>query len=811
MIINFLRSIYITSIILQLVEARYPYAPPEPNNENKCFEIGENANGHNECSEYTGYFIPQTINYSDYASFITWINYQGKTENEEFYKTQCNGSASSIKSDSLSILCSYIVYEAINNNRCSQNNGYQPPGYACMNECQNYLNELKTMCPNEKFSSLETACSKFRNCSGAINRFGTTKTNDKMSEILNTSKIAVGAGKTPTDPVTNEVIPDENILNTPNQSINSNENDLNNPNSNGGKENYSSEAVDPRDTSNRPDNLNNESNKHFNKNILYTLGFMVPLSLFIGFGLIYYRRKMYNKVIDIEKGSYSYQLSSNSGIQNLNSEHSFSSTGNHNHNKIFSIGLTDPKCVSTMNIPITNKNIDSREQDNMASNCVAELISTATMINAANNANNNIQPITPNEVNININTTFHYNTLNSHHSSSPRQYASSLNQSDNSFNSNSTNSLKRKLPSYVINSNDVNNNSIKNSSLKRNFPTQLNSISPSSPELDNTPIVDLSLSENDPLLHIKKTNSFYHSSVSSETKKYNSFIAPISPIISESTQQKNGHSSNKKEIEKDGQTNQYTNHLLNKHEVDDIKEEEEVDDNEIENVDVESEDLPLEEEEEEEENENIGPSKIFNTHKNKTESTINNNGISVTVDKHSSKYNSAKIPLSVMTVVQEFEPRMEDELALKVNDRILLLKVFDDGWAIGLNQMTGYQGVFPMEYVVSSELIKSTNKFASQIEFRNALPSRTHSQAFSNFSFSSTTISDSVIRLSDSDFDFNNSLSKSPNISSSKYFTKSSMMESLRKSKLNNSSVIEDSMINNLRKSKLNNSSVIEE
>jgi len=807
MIINFLRSIYITSIILQLVEARYPYAPPEPNNENKCFEIGENANGHNECSEYTGYYIPQTINYSDYSSFTTWINYQGNTENEEFFRTHCNGSASSITSDSLSILCSYVVYEAIINNRCSQNNGYLAPGYACMNECQSYLNELRTICPNERFSSLENACSKFRNCGGPLNKLGTTKTNDKMNDLLNTSKIAVGAGKTPSDTETNKVA-DEDILNTPNESISTNENDLNNPNSSG-KENYSSEAVDTRNTNNKPDNVN-ESNKHFNKNILYTLGFMIPLSLFIGFGLIYYHRKMYNKVIDVEKGSYSYQYSNNSGNQNLNSEHSFSS-GIHNHNKIFSIGLTDPKCITTMNIPITNKNIDSREQDNMASNCVAELISTATMINAANNANNNIQPITPNEVNININTTFHYNTLNSHHSSSPRQYASSLNPSDNSFNSNSTNSLKRKLPTYAINSNEVNNNNIKNSSLKRNLPTQLNSLSPSSPDLDSTPIVDLSLSENDPLLHIKKTNSFYHSSVSSENKKYNSFIAPISPIVSESIQQKSSHSSNKKEIEKDGQTNQYTNHLLNKPEVDDIEEEEEeeeIDDNGSENV--ESEDLSLEETEEEE-NGNIGPSKIFNTNNNKTESTINNNGISVTVDKHSSKYNSAKIPLSVMTVVQEFEPRMEDELALKVNDRILLLKVFDDGWAIGLNQMTGYQGVFPMEYVVSSELIKSTNKFASQIEFRNALPSRTHSQAFSNFSFSSTTISDSVIRLSDSDFDFNNSLSKSPNISSSKYFTKSSMMESLRKSKLNNSSVIEDSMINNLRKSKLNNSSVIEE
>jgi len=49
----------------------------------------------------------------------------------------------------LSILCSYVVYEAIINNRCSQNNGYLAPGYACMNECQSYLNELRTICPND--------------------------------------------------------------------------------------------------------------------------------------------------------------------------------------------------------------------------------------------------------------------------------------------------------------------------------------------------------------------------------------------------------------------------------------------------------------------------------------------------------------------------------------------------------------------------------------------------------------------------------------------------------------------------------------
>jgi len=303
--------------------------------------------------------------------------------------------------------------------------------------------------------------------------------------------------------------------------------------------------------------------------------------------------------------------------------------------------------------------------------------------------------------------------------------------------------------------------------LKPALPTEINTICPKSPDSEASPIIDLSMSENDPLLHIKNTNSFYHSSVTSESKKYNSFITPISPIVSEKSSVIN------KEYDKDenNENKKYTNHLLANENTG----------NNINDQNIESDG---------EENDNHGPSKVFNTDMNKVVSGSRfNNPISISVDNgdgYSSRYNSAKIPLSVMTVVQDFEPRMEDELTLRVNDRILLLKVFDDGWAVGLNQMTGKQGVFPMEYVVSSELIKSSNKFASQIEYRNALPSRTQSQAFSNFSFTSTTLNDSIIHITDSsDFD-------SSYVNMSKFSIKSSDLESLKKTKLNNSSIIDD-------------------
>lgn len=786
-----IRNLFITSIILKLTEAQYgyninyavnpvnpyrhPYSPPNllnnSDNEN-CFQIGENRNNYSECLEFEGYYIPKTVGYSDYTSFAEWLRNKGNSDTNNFL-SMCTGDTSYIRKNNVEMYCNYVIYDTFLKNRCtSKNQGKSFKSAMCRSDCNTYLNQIQTSCKYSGKYGLETACSSFKSCeedeSGSVKITITEPSNDNKEDDVKKESSEKDDNKEAKKEV-NEKPEDSNQTE-----------DKKSGKQNGSSSRISFGKVENKDDDmkNKPDNVSESSgNKnHISKNILYTIGFMVPLSLFIGFGFIYYRKK-FNKVIDFEKGSFSYHLSSHSGhsgIQTYNSEHSLSSNSNYNvssHNKIFSIGLTDPKSISTMNIPI--KNIDTREQDNMASNCVAELISTATMINAANNANNNIQPITPNEVNININTTLHYNTLSSH-TSSPKQCTSSYNSPENSFNSNNSNSsLKRKFSPYTVNDEkraiSLNSNGQRNSSMKHNYSTQINTLSPSSPDLDSTPIVDLSMYDNKPLLHIKKTNSFYHSSVSSEMKKYNSFIAPISPIMSENTLENNGYSADKMKNEKDGQTNKYTNHLSANSEI-------EYEEDEDSNIEEEEEDMQSEEE-------NID---------NKSVSIINNNGVSILkTDHHSSKYNSAKIPLSVMTVVQEFEPRMEDELKLKVNDRILLLKVFDDGWAVGLNQMTGRQGVFPMEYVVSSELIKSKNKFASQVEFRNALPNRTHSQAFSNFSFTSTTMNDSIIRLSDSDFDINFA-NKSQSVVSSKYYPKNSIIGNLRKSKLNNSSVIEE-------------------
>ncbi|ORX79186.1 hypothetical protein BCR32DRAFT_328235 [Anaeromyces robustus] len=821
MILKNIQNILIALTIAK-VNAFYPFGPKEfvdQARNNDCFKIGENGTNNSICKKFEGYYIPRNNVYSEYMSFSDWVTHHIINDNElsqHLASDGCNGSVSSLKNRE-DILCSYLVYDSILNNRCQQEKKTNPP-YVCNNVCADYSKSLKNICPQSSYSKvgvslIENACNNFKICktetsnvnnntntgfnnvNNNINSNGNNN-NNKNSNINNNNNPSI----TNTLGNSNSTISsaDSNTINgisTNNgeQNNNSNSNNQNSGNDNSARNNNGGGNINNEVNNNSLKNSNNNDNPNGgpNRNILYTVGFMVPMSLFIGIGVFYYRRKN-NKSYVLEKENYSFNRSSNhSSTQNM-SEHSFSSSGNSNvngHNKVFSIGFTDPKNVS-INIPITNKNIDSREQDTLARNRVAELISTATMINAANNGYNNIQPISPNEVNININTTSRFNTLNS-----------------NTSNSSLNNSYNRKLPSYVINKTDDNsslnvNINKQSNSLKVQLPTHLNTMSPTSPESEMSPIVDLSMSENDPLLNVKKSNSFYHSSVSSESKKYNSFISPISPIMTERSYENKNSNSNVNYKDGINKENQYTNHLLTKSILEEnriIEDDEENQNNGNENkfndIDIEGNELL------EVENSDLRPSKIFSTdisdiNKVETNSSRINNGVSITVDdvdssSRSSKYTSAKIPLSVMTVVQEFEPRMEDELKLEINDRILLLKVFDDGWAVGLNQMTGKQGVFPMEYVVSSELIKSTNKFASQIEFRNVLPNRTQSQAFANFSFTSTTINDSVIHLTDSDFDVS-TMSKTQSIGSSKYYAKNSMVDVLRKSKLNTQSIIEE-------------------
>ncbi|KAI9489821.1 hypothetical protein BDB00DRAFT_593745 [Zychaea mexicana] len=53
-------------------------------------------------------------------------------------------------------------------------------------------------------------------------------------------------------------------------------------------------------------------------------------------------------------------------------------------------------------------------------------------------------------------------------------------------------------------------------------------------------------------------------------------------------------------------------------------------------------------------------------------------------------------PEDLYMVVHPYPPQMGDELGLHVGDIIYVAMPFDDGWALGINAMTGLKGAFPM-------------------------------------------------------------------------------------------------------------------
>jgi hypothetical protein len=60
----------------------------------------------------------------------------------------------------------------------------------------------------------------------------------------------------------------------------------------------------------------------------------------------------------------------------------------------------------------------------------------------------------------------------------------------------------------------------------------------------------------------------------------------------------------------------------------------------------------------------------------------------------------ASNPENFMHVIHPYSPTLADELPLEVGQEVILLKSFDDGWALGLSPTTGIQGAFPLVCVV---------------------------------------------------------------------------------------------------------------
>ncbi|KAJ3134516.1 hypothetical protein HK100_003561 [Physocladia obscura] len=67
----------------------------------------------------------------------------------------------------------------------------------------------------------------------------------------------------------------------------------------------------------------------------------------------------------------------------------------------------------------------------------------------------------------------------------------------------------------------------------------------------------------------------------------------------------------------------------------------------------------------------------------------------------------------IMRIIHPYDAQLEDELQLVEGDDLIVLKKFDDGWAQGLNPLTGKQGAFPLVCVISLAELDS-QKAASQ-------------------------------------------------------------------------------------------------
>ncbi|KAI9331298.1 hypothetical protein DFJ73DRAFT_765099 [Zopfochytrium polystomum] len=57
----------------------------------------------------------------------------------------------------------------------------------------------------------------------------------------------------------------------------------------------------------------------------------------------------------------------------------------------------------------------------------------------------------------------------------------------------------------------------------------------------------------------------------------------------------------------------------------------------------------------------------------------------------------------LMVIVHPYNPTLPDELTLEPGLDVIMLKSFDDGWALGMNPITGQQGAFPVVCVVAKD------------------------------------------------------------------------------------------------------------
>jgi hypothetical protein len=89
----------------------------------------------------------------------------------------------------------------------------------------------------------------------------------------------------------------------------------------------------------------------------------------------------------------------------------------------------------------------------------------------------------------------------------------------------------------------------------------------------------------------------------------------------------------------------------------------------------------------------------FKYHQNTVKHNNNNNNNNNNINQHRlSDFVSTTKP-ELYEAKFNFEPEKLDEIELKKGDLILVYKICDDGWSIGLSTRTGQFGSFPFNYI----------------------------------------------------------------------------------------------------------------
>ncbi|KAI8846289.1 hypothetical protein BC829DRAFT_398865 [Chytridium lagenaria] len=57
----------------------------------------------------------------------------------------------------------------------------------------------------------------------------------------------------------------------------------------------------------------------------------------------------------------------------------------------------------------------------------------------------------------------------------------------------------------------------------------------------------------------------------------------------------------------------------------------------------------------------------------------------------------------------KYEPRLEDEVTLRVGDVVVVERMYNDGWAFGTNETLGLSGAFPLYSVTNDDALSTAS------------------------------------------------------------------------------------------------------